>query len=133
MKCKKMYLDSVKQLLIGKKKNRKIFLNDLSHDIDEYLSGTPNASYADLERDFGTPVELLYEYASTQDAKELAKSVSFRRITIAFIIALSVALTSWNLLNTLWWNKTVHDLHEIEDWDNQIRPTIIIDNTEDSE
>lgn len=70
MKCKKMYLDSVKQLLIGKKKNRKIFLNDL---------------------------------------------------------------TSWNLLNTLWWNKTVHDLHEIENWDNQIRPTIIIDNTEDSE
>ena len=37
MKSKKIYLDSVSQLLIGKKKDRKAFLNKLSHDIDEYL------------------------------------------------------------------------------------------------
>lgn len=132
MKSKKIYLNSVRQLLVGKKKTRKTFLNNLSHDIDEYLLSTPDASCTDLEKEFGTPIELLYEYASTQDEKELAKSVSIKRITVVFIIILSVSLTSGSLLNTLWWNKTLNDLHEIEDWNNQLGPTNIIDKTEDS-
>ena len=61
MKSKKIYLDSVSQLLIGKKKDRKAFLNKLSHGIDEYLLSAPDASCTDLEKEFGTPVELLYE------------------------------------------------------------------------
>lgn len=37
MRNKKLYLHSVEQLLIGKRKDRKAFLNNLSQDIDEYL------------------------------------------------------------------------------------------------
>ena len=50
MKSKKIYLDSVSQLLIGKKKDRKAFLNKLIHDIDEYLLSAPDASCTDLEK-----------------------------------------------------------------------------------
>ena len=61
MRNKKLYLHSVEQPLIGKRKDRKVFLNNLRQDIDEYLLSTPDASCADLEKEFGTPVELLYE------------------------------------------------------------------------
>lgn len=85
MRNKKLYLHSVEQLLIGKRKDRKAFLNNLSQDIDEYLLSTPDASCADLEKEFGTPAELLYEYASAQDERELTKSISIKRISACFL------------------------------------------------
>lgn len=131
MKSKKIYLDSVSQLLIGKKKDRKAFLNKLSHGIDEYLLSAPDASCTDLEKEFGTPVELLYEYASTHDEKELSKSVGMKRIIAAFIITLSVTLAFVSILNTLWWNKTINDIYERENWE-PLGPTIIIDKTKEA-
>lgn len=131
MKNKKRYLDSVSQLLIGKRKAKTAFLNNLSCDIDEYLLNSPEASFSDLEKEFGTPAELLYEYASAQDEKKLSKSISIKRVASGFLIFLLVAIISGSILNTLWWNKTLHDLHEADNWDNQLRPTIIIEKTEE--
>ena len=132
MRNKKLYLHSVEQLLIGKRKDRKAFLNNLSQDIDEYLLSTPDASCTDLEKEFGTPAQLLYEYASAQDERELANSISIKRISVVFLTFLLAAGISGSILNTLWWNKTLHDIHETENYNNQIGPTIIIDRTEES-
>ena len=132
MRNKNLYLHSVEQLLIGKRKDRKAFLNNLSQDIDEYLLSTPDASCTDLEKEFGTPAQLLYEYASAQDERELVKSISIKRISAGFLTFLLAAVISGSILNTLWWNKTLHDIHEIENLNNQIGPTIIIDRTEES-
>lgn len=132
MRNKKLYLHSVEQLLIGKRKDRKTFLNNLRQDIDEYLLSTPDASCADLEKEFGTPVELLYEYASAQDERELTKSINIKRISAGFLSFILAAVISGSILNTLWWNKTLHDIHETENYNNQIGPTIIIDETEES-
>lgn len=132
MKNKKRYLDSVSQLLIGKRKAKTAFLNNLSCDIDEYLLNSPEASFSDLEREFGTPAELLYEYASAQDEKELSKFISLKRITASFLVFLLVAAISGSILSTLWWNKTLRDLDKATDFDNQLRPTIIIDRTEEA-
>ena len=132
MRNKNLYLHSVEQLLIGKRKDRKAFLNNLSQDIDEYLLSTPDASCTDLEKEFGTPAQLLYEYASAQDERELAKSISIKRISAGFLTFLLAAVISGSILNTLWWNKTLHDIHETENYNNQIGPTIIIDRTEES-
>lgn len=132
MRNKNLYLHSVEQLLIGKRKDRKAFLNNLSQDIDEYLLSTPDASCTDLEKEFGTPAQLLYEYASAQDERELVKSISIKRISAGFLTFLLAAVISGSILNTLWWNKTLHDIHETENLNNQIGPTIIIDRTEES-
>lgn len=132
MRNKNLYLHSVEQLLIGKRKDRKAFLNNLSQDIDEYLLSTPDASCTDLEKEFGTPAQLLYEYASAQDERELVKSISIKRISAGFLTFLLAAVISGSILNTLWWNKTLHDIHETENYNNQIGPTIIIDRTEES-
>ena len=132
MRNKNLYLHSVEQLLIGKRKDRKAFLNNLSQDIDEYLLSTPDASCRDLEKEFGTPAQLLYEYASAQDERELVKSISIKRISSGFLTFLLAAVISGSILNTLWWNKTLHDIHETENLNNQIGPTIIIDRTEES-
>ena len=132
MRNKNLYLHSVEQLLIGKRKDRKAFLNNLSQDIDEYLLSTPDASCTDLEKEFGTPAQLLYEYASAQDERELVKSISIKRISSGFLTFLLAAVISGSILNTLWWNKTLHDIHETENYNNQIGPTIIIDRTEES-
>ena len=132
MRNKNLYLHSVEQLLIGKRKDRKAFLNNLSQDIDEYLLSTPDASCTDLEKEFGTPAQLLYEYASAQDERELVKSISIKRISSGFLTFLLAAVISGSILNTLWWNKTLHDIHETENLNNQIGPTIIIDRTEES-
>lgn len=132
MRNKNLYLHSVEQLLIGKRKDRKAFLNNLSQDIDEYLLSTPDASCTDLEKEFGTPAQLLYEYASAQDERELANSISIKRISAGFLTFLLAAVISGSILNTLWWNKTLHDIHETENYNNQIGPTIIIDRTEES-
>ena len=132
MRNKNLYLHSVEQLLIGKRKDRKAFLNNLSQDIDEYLLSTPDASCTDLEKEFGTPAQLLYEYASAQDERELVKSISIKRISAGFLTFLLAAVISGSILNTLWWNKTLHDIHETENYNNQIGPTIIIDETEES-
>ena len=132
MRNKNLYLHSVEQLLIGKRKNRKAFLNNLSQDIDEYLLSTPDASCTDLEKEFGTPAQLLYEYASAQDERELANSISIKRISVVFLTFLLAAGISGCILNTIWWNKTLHDIHETENSNNQIGPTIIIDETKES-
>lgn len=132
MRNKNLYLHSVEQLLIGKRKDRKAFLNNLSQDIDEYLLSTPDASCTDLEKEFGTPAQLLYEYASAQDERELVKSISIKQISAGFLTFLLAAVISGSILNTLWWNKTLHDIHETENYNNQIGPTIIIDRTEES-
>lgn len=132
MRNKNLYLHSVEQLLIGKRKDRKAFLNNLSQDIDEYLLSTPDASCTDLEKEFGTPAQLLYEYASAQDERELVKSISIKRISAGFLTFLLAAVISGSILNTLWWNKTLHDIHETENYNNQIGPTIIIDETKES-
>ena len=132
MRSKNLYLHSVEQLLIGKRKDRNAFLNNLSQDIDEYLLSTPDASCTDLEKEFGTPAQLLYEYASAQDETELVKSISIKRISAGFLTFLLAAVISGSILNTLWWNKTLHDIHETENYNNQIGPTIIIDRTEES-
>lgn len=132
MRNKNLYLHSVEQLLIGKRKDRKAFLNNLSQDIDEYLLSTPDASCTDLEKEFGTPAQLLYEYASAQDERELVKSISIKRISAGFLTFLLAAVISGSILNTLWWNKTLHDIHETENLNNQIGPTIIIDETKES-
>ncbi len=132
MRNKNLYLHSVEQLLIGKRKDRKAFLNNLSQDIDEYLLSTPDASCTDLEKEFGTPAQLLYEYASAQDERELVKSISIKRISAGFLTFLLAAVISGSILNTLWWNKTLHDIYETENYNNQIGPTIIIDRTEES-
>lgn len=129
---KNLYLHSVEQLLIGKRKDRKAFLNNLSQDIDEYLLSTPDASCTDLEKEFGTPAQLLYEYASAQDERELVKSISIKRISAGFLTFLLAAVISGSILNTLWWNKTLHDIYETENYNNHIGPTIIIDRTEES-
>lgn len=85
-----------------------------------------------MEKEFGTPAELLYEYASAQDERELTKSISIKRISADFLTFLLAAVISGSILNTLWWNKTLHDIHETENYNNQIGPTIIIDETEES-
>lgn len=120
MRNKKIYLKSVESFLVGKRTHRKQFLKQLESDIDEFLHTFPNASVKDLQTEFGTPTEILHEYASTLDAKEIVQITSIKRI-LAYIITFAViAVLIFCIFNAIWWNKTTHDLHQKDTWNKQL-------------
>lgn len=114
------YLKSVESFLVGKRTHRKQFLKQLESDIDEFLYTFPNASVKDLQTEFGTPAEILYEYASTLDDKEIIKCTSIKRL-LAYIITFTVlAVLIFCIFNAVWWNKTTQVLHQKDAWNKRI-------------
>ena len=123
-KNERRYLRHVSCLLPVKGKDEKQFLKQLESDIDEFLYTFPNAFVKDLQTEFGTPAEILYEYASTLDDKEIIKCTSIKRL-YAYIITFTVlAVLIFCIFNAVWWNKTTQDLHQKDAWDKQIVSTL---------
>ena len=55
----KKYLKEIKLLLPAFSKEEKKFLRDLLERIEDYLDENPNATMQDIEKQFGTPMEMV--------------------------------------------------------------------------
>lgn len=98
-KERKNYFKQIKFLLPIYRKQEKKFINDLKYTVDEYIANNPNCSTDDIIKRFETPSDVVYNYISSIDEKDLYKVISSRRILkrfIAFVIALLlVAFSLW--------------------------------------
>lgn len=57
-KERKIYMQEIKRNLVCDNKQRKKFLSSFSDNMDEYLNDNPDADFAQLQEDLGTPEEI---------------------------------------------------------------------------
>lgn len=56
IKSKRIYISEVKKKIKISSKYKREFLETLNSNLDIYLEGNPNATYEDIENDFGKAV-----------------------------------------------------------------------------
>ena len=98
-KSSKRYMKDMRSLLYRKDKESRRFLAALEGDIEEYLRLNPAATYVELVSEFGDPANNIKEYYLMRGEKFVIKTVR----TLSVLIL---------LLNALWWQKSIDDLHE---------------------
>lgn len=54
--------------------------------MDEYLRDNPDADFAQLEKDMGTPQEIANAFLENEDASKIKKRMNFKKWIIAAII-----------------------------------------------
>lgn len=81
----------------------------------------------ELEEEFGTPSEILYDYAVSMNNKEIIKTASIKYILAACVSIVIAAALLFCIFNVVWWEKTTRDLYEKDSWDTQLAPTYIIE------
>ena len=86
---RKQYLNQIKKLLVCKGSQRKNFLNSFADNMDEYLKDNPDADFAKLQEDMGTPQEIADAFLENESASHIKKRMSFVKwIIIGIVIAL---------------------------------------------
>lgn len=86
---RKQYLNQIKKLLVCKGTQRKQFMNSFSDNVDEYLNDNPDADFAQLQKDMGTPQEIADAFLENESASHIKKRMSIVRwVIIGIIIAL---------------------------------------------
>lgn len=83
---RKQYLNQIEKSLICKGAQRKQFLNSFEDNMDEYLRDNPDADFAQLEKDMGTPQEIANAFLENEDASKIKKRMNFKKWIIAAII-----------------------------------------------
>lgn len=88
---RKQYLNQIKKLLVCKGTQRKQFLNSFADNMDEYLKDNPNADFAQLQKDMGTPQEIANAFLENESASDIKKRMSFAKwIIIGVVLALLI-------------------------------------------
>ena len=89
---RKQYLNQIEKSLICKGNQRKQFLNSFEDNMDEYLRDNPDADFAQLEKDMGTPQEIANAFLENEDASKIKKRMNFKKwIIVAIIIIILMA------------------------------------------
>lgn len=94
-KERKIYMQEIKRNLVCDNKQRKKFLSSFSDNMDEYLNDNPDADFAQLQEDLGTPEEIANAFLENASASNVKKRMSFAKWIIAgvVVIVLSVIVT----------------------------------------
>lgn len=88
---RKQYLNQIKKLLVCKGAQRKQFLNSFEDNMDEYLKDNPDADFAQLQKDMGTPQEIANAFLENESASDIKKRMSFAKwIIIGVVLALLI-------------------------------------------
>lgn len=94
-KERKIYIQEIKRNLVCDNKQRKKFLSSFSDNMDEYLNNNPDADFAQLQKDLGTPEEIANAFLENASASNVKKRISFvKRIILGVIVALAVYITA---------------------------------------
>lgn len=94
-KERKKYMQEIKRNLVCNNEQRKKFLASFSDNLDEYLNDNPNADFAQLQKDLGTPEEIANAFLENASASNVKKRMSFVKWIIVgvAVIVLAVILT----------------------------------------
>lgn len=94
-KERKKYIQEIKRNLVCNNEQRKKFLASFSDNMDEYLNDNPDADFAQLQKDLGTPEEIANAFLENASASNVKKRMSFVKWIIAsvVVIVLSVIVT----------------------------------------
>ena len=94
-KERKKYIQEIKRNLVCNNEQRKKFLASFSDNMDEYLNDNPDADFAQLQEDLGTPEEIANAFLENTSASNIKKRISFAKWIIAgiVVIVLSVIVT----------------------------------------
>ena len=94
-KERKIYMQEIKRNLVCDNKQRKKFLSSFSDNMDEYLNNNPDADFAQLQKDLGTPEEIANAFLENASASNVKKRISFVKwIILGVVVALAVYITS---------------------------------------
>ncbi len=129
---RKQYLNQIKKLLVCKGNQRKQFLNSFEDNMDEYLRDNPDADFAQLEKDMGTPQEIANAFLENEDASKIKKRMSFKKWIIIAIIVVILMIASTLVLALIDAHKshratTTITVTEIEENEEGITEEVIID------
>lgn len=84
---RKQYLNQIKKLLVCKGSQRKKFLNSFADNMDEYLKDNPDADFAKLQENMGTPQEIADAFLENESASHIKKRMSITKWVIIGIIS----------------------------------------------
>ncbi len=87
---RKQYLNQIEKLLVCKGAQRKQFLNSFEDNMDEYLRDNPDADFAQLEKDMGTPQEIANAFLENEDASKIKKRMTFKKWIILGIVCVLI-------------------------------------------
>lgn len=90
------YLKKIRYLLPIWKKKERNFLSDLSERIQDYSDENPTATIEDIEKHFGSPLEISQQYIFSLNTDELIK----RRLRQVFCVNSFYFLIS--VMTNLW-------------------------------
>lgn len=83
------YISSVSSRLVCPSKQKKDFLDQLSDDVELYISEKENATKEELEGVFGSPESIASSFISNADSADIKKKVSLKKLVV---IAVTLAL-----------------------------------------
>lgn len=87
---RKQYLNQIRKLLVCKGTQRKQFLISFEDNMDEYLRDNPDADFAQLQKDMGTPQEIANAFLENEDASKIKKRMSFKKWIILGIVSVLI-------------------------------------------
>ncbi len=93
-KERRIYMQEIKRNLVCDNKQRKKFLSSFSDNMDEYLNDNPDADFAQLQEDLGTPEEIANAFLENTSASNIKKRMSFAKWIIVGIIVVVLAIIS---------------------------------------
>ena len=89
----KLFCKNTKSNLNCPRKIKKDLILRIESSVYDYIEGNPNASYDDIEAQFGSPRELADSYISSLDSEEICKAIKkAKTIKIAVIVTCIIAL-----------------------------------------
>ena len=89
----KLFCKNTKNKLSCPRKIKKDLILRIESSVYDYIEGNPNASYDDIEAQFGSPRELADSYISSLDSEEIGKAIKkAKAIKIAVIVTCIIAL-----------------------------------------
>ena len=108
------YISNIKILLPVYSKSERLFIKQLSDNIEDYVDNNADVSMKDIIGQFGNPNEVVQNYIETMDTDKLIKRISSSKlIQRIFIIILITAVIGLVIFGTFcykgyqYYKKTV--------------------------
>lgn len=89
----KKYCREVSRALPCSRDLKRKITDQITQSIQEFLNENPNAAYADIEAEFGSPMQIASAYLDEVDHEKLTSELKLKqRVVRIFAIAMTIAL-----------------------------------------
>lgn len=89
------YLKKIRNSIPSIYKNKKNVINDMQQNIRNYLSEFPNASFEDIQKEFGTPSEITAAFLNELPDTYAANTITRKKRHLIFFALLSAVIISF--------------------------------------